>query len=352
MPIHSLAHRSRRRPAAAFTLVELLVVIAIIGILIALLLPAVQAAREAARRSQCTNSLKQLGLAHHNYHDTHRAFVFRKGGPSTSYGRLSGFVPLLPFLEQAPMYAQIKAGDSSQSIPPFGPKPWSSWTPWDIAPTTLSCPSDPGPGSTNTHIHNYAFSVGDSVAGINDATTVRGMFAATRCVRMADVTDGLSNTIMMSERLKLDFNPRTVANREVQQVLGTKMNVTANPPRNCANESDGGYFKAGQVKGRFGTWWTDGQSERNAFNTILPPNGPSCSEGGDVNADASSSVLPPSSRHPGGVNALMADGSVHFFSETIDTGDLSVNAPTSGASPYGVWGRLGSKDGGEPVTVP
>lgn len=169
---------------------------------------------------------------------------------------------------------------------------------------------------------------------------------------MADVADGLSNTILMSERLQSDFNSKSVADREVRQVLGIKINVSVNPPTGCRDHGSGGFFTAGSVKGKWGSWWTDGQAERVAFNTVLPPNGPSCSEGGDVNADASNSVLPASSRHPGGVDGLMADGSVSFFSETIDTGDLTKSAPSSGASPYGVWGRLGSKGGGEPVSVP
>ena len=134
-----------------FTLVELLVVIAIIGILIALLLPAVQAAREAARRSQCTNQLKQFGLALHNYHDTYKSFVYRKGGttgPSNdgtnNQYRRSGYISLLPFYEQGAMWDQIKSGPPAE-----GPAGWSGWTQWNDAPDMLLCPSDNGyPNST------------------------------------------------------------------------------------------------------------------------------------------------------------------------------------------------------------
>src|SRR3990170_655930 len=138
----------------AFTLVELLVVIAIIGILIALLLPAVQAAREAARRSQCTNNLKQLGLANHNYHDVVKAFPYGKGGttscaypgpPRCNYGRISGFIPLLSYLEQRPMYNQIMAGDIPGGRYPGGPAGWDGWAVWDVSPATIRCPSDPSP---------------------------------------------------------------------------------------------------------------------------------------------------------------------------------------------------------------
>jgi prepilin-type N-terminal cleavage/methylation domain-containing protein len=132
----------RRR---AFTLVELLAVIAIIGIRVALLLPAVQAAREASRRMSCTNNLKQLGVALHNYHDTFKSFVPRKQGTTgtiSNQGRLSGLVGLLPFIEQQPLYDAIKAGDPANGIPPGGPSAWSGWAVWDLAPTTLHCPSD------------------------------------------------------------------------------------------------------------------------------------------------------------------------------------------------------------------
>ncbi|MEN6493773.1 MAG: DUF1559 domain-containing protein [Thermoguttaceae bacterium] len=355
----------RRRSDAAFTLVELLVVIAIIGILIALLLPAVQAAREAARRSQCVNNLKQLGVAHHNYHDTHRALVFRKGGTSACTGsgyldgnctRLSGFIPLLPFIEQVPMYQQIQAGDATRAR--GGPAGWNSWPVWDTAPQALVCPSDgnsPGVSNTSGPYNNYAFSGGDQVENITNASTVRGLFGTTRCVRFADITDGLSNTIMMSERLKANMGPQTAAAGAIAHNLGTKIGITGgiSAPNLCRAETDGRFFtSSGQVRGYFGTRWTDGQGERVGFNTVLPPNGPGCTCDANTNADSGSAILPPSSRHPGGVNGLIADGSVRFFSETIDTGNLGVKAPTSGPSPYGVWGALGTKDGGETVNIP
>lgn len=361
-----LRKRADQRTDAGFTLVELLVVIAIIGILIALLLPAVQAAREAARRSQCTNNLKQLGLAHHNYADTHRTLVFRKGGSSTCTGsdyidgncsRISGFIPLLPFLEQAPMYQKIMAGDSSLGFPRGGPAPWKGWSAWDTSPSVLNCPSDPGPPSPTTKQNSYAFSVGDQVRDLISSERVRGIFGANKCVRFADITDGLSNTIMMSERLKANFSGKAIVAGEVLYVRGTKLSVDTilTSPGSCLSEIEGRYFKAGNAKGRAGSRWTDGQPDWIAFNTILPPNGPSCNEGTNNDGDSYHMVIPPSSLHPGGVNGLLADGSVRFISETIETGNLGTTAPTastSGVSPYGVWGALGSKDGGESVAVP
>src|SRR5688572_26703413 len=123
----------RRRQSAGFTLVELLVVIAIIGVLVALLLPAVQAAREAARRSQCSNALKQLGLALHNYADVFKVFPPRRGGTGSStppdnanQNRLSAFIPLLPFIEQKPLADSIAAGGTynGKTFPPNGPMVW------------------------------------------------------------------------------------------------------------------------------------------------------------------------------------------------------------------------------------
>ena len=106
------------------------------------------------------------------------------------------------------------------------------------------------------------------------------------------------------------------------------------------------------MKGFFGSLWPDGQPERVGFVTVLPPNAPSCINDTNVNADGASNLLSANSEHVGGVHCLLADGSVRFFSNSIDTGNLTlINNPGS-PSPYGVWGALGTKDGGDQATVP
>ena len=153
-----------------FTLIELLVVIAIIAVLIALLLPAVQQAREAARRTQCKNNLKQLGLALHNYHDTHGTLPIGSGitDPGGVGGRRqSGFVGMLPFIEQAPLYQQISGTYTNSGGTTWGPfqcEPWNtSYTPFTAKIPGFLCPSDADTtaggaiGKTN-----YMFSRGDS----------------------------------------------------------------------------------------------------------------------------------------------------------------------------------------------
>lgn len=331
-----------------------------------MLLPAVQAAREAARRSQCTNNLKQLGLANHNYHDVVKTFPFGKGGTGTSngaatnnWGRVSGFIPLLPYFEQKAMYDKIAAGDTTYPYP-YGPPGWYGWTVWDPAPAGLNCPSDPSPyNSTTAARNNYAFSRGDAVVSIRDATTSRGIYAYALTYSMADVRDGTSNTIMMSERVKGGLGgPQTAGAGQVEAKLADATNVTAitTTPNVCLSVATGPYLNSGQTyKVMFGTRYTDGQPQRTGFNTVLPPNAPNCAADADNNADSSSVIIPPSSRHPGGVNVLMTDASVRFISETIDTGTLSSAPPatnSTAASPYGVWGALGSKAGGESVAAP
>ena len=345
-----------RNSRRGFTLVELLVVIAIIGILIALLLPAVQQAREAARRIQCTNNLKQLGLALHNYHDTHGSFVPRKQGTSngsgnlSNRGRASGYIGLLPFLEQTAMYAQIYAGDATRN--PQGPAAWSGWAVWNDSPDMLLCPSATHTGSDRTYVTNYMFSVGDTIQNNRDKTNLRGLFQKKIGVKFKDITDGTSNTMAMSERLITIYNLGSMSGEiRINNGTATGMSGLQNNPGQCLAEDAGGYYaNPSAVKGRSGYRWTDGQTEKVGFTTVLPPNAPSCIQGGNKNGDGRHTVMSANSNHPGGVVTLRADGSIGFTTDTIDTGDLSLRNVTSGRSPYGVWGALGSKAGGEAIS--
>jgi prepilin-type N-terminal cleavage/methylation domain-containing protein/prepilin-type processing-associated H-X9-DG protein len=356
--------RSSVNAQAAFTLVELLVVIAIIGILIALLLPAVQAAREAARRAQCTNNLKQLGLALQNYNDITGAFPFRRGGTSGcgsspyiqgNCGRVSGFIPLLPFLEQQAMYNNIRGGGGiaagSGPAAPFGPAGWNSWNYWNYQVPMLLCPSDtmapPAPGAVGQN--NYAFSMGDSIYANRDSNAVRGMFGCgTQAVKLNMVTDGTSNTLAMSERMRANIALGSSQRVDVRMGAATGVSGLNTGPGVCLTQANGRYFSnPSMVRGYFGTLWTDGEPERVGVSTILPPNSPSCILDTTSAADGYSGVYAPSSNHPGGVTALMVDGSVRFINESINCGALGLPEVTQGPSPYGVWGAMGSRSGGE-----
>jgi len=344
-----------------FTLIELLVVIAIIAILIALLLPAVQQAREAARRTQCKNNLKQLGLALHNYHDVFGMFVLRKGGTNScnnavpardNCGRLSGFMGLMPYLDQAPLFNLVSAGGGTGNKPPGGPEGWAGWAEWNVTIPGLLCPSD-GLYANTIRGNSYVFNIGDSTRNVVNSMTVRGMFGRNRGVKIRDVIDGTSNTLAMSEHVRTNFAPQTNSRRLIVEgiALGaTDLNNGTNPGQCLSFVTGQRWAPSTSVKGKHGTSLWDGQAERCGFTTIIPPNGPSCAQGTNVNADSTHAVLAPTSLHTGGVHALMVDGAVRFISENIDTGDLTVTAPTqgeTGASPYGVWGALGTKAGGE-----
>ena len=353
-----------------FTLIELLVVIAIIAVLIALLLPAVQQAREAARRTQCKNNLKQLGLALHNYHDTFLYFPARRGGTcceatansldNSNRGRRSGLIAILPFIEQSALYQQIEAGDVANNIPPGGPEAWNGWSVWSVSLPGMQCPSDSYPKGVRQA--NYVFSFGDDIRSVNGTGVRRGLFAASGGPgslfggsQMGQISDGLSNTIAMSEKLKgsQGGGAASVPSDQMKYKVGivTGMSGLATNPGQCMTlKGAGGLFVAGHVgKAKHGTHFSDGQYERVGFSTILPPNAPSCAEGSNYNADSTISIVSPSSEHTGGVNALLADGSVRFISENINTGDLTSAFRAEGPSPYGVWGALGSKSGGDIV---
>ncbi|GAB6187662.1 DUF1559 family PulG-like putative transporter [Thermopirellula anaerolimosa] len=355
-----------RKFPPGFTLVELLVVIAIIGILIALLLPAVQAAREAARRSQCTNNLKQIALALHNYHDKYNVFPSLGQGPTagtppeekSTYGGLSAFVMLLPYLEQTALYNQWQAPQPPR-YNAWGPVPWYGWDfrPHNVQVPSILCPSDGSAGKIRDDgrpywwqgDNSYVFCWGDDVSvDWRGRSNPRGIFGGDSFVGMAGITDGTSNTLAVSEVV--------VSTRgDVRETHGNYVEnagdgtLRANPgiclqwkgPNNTITASAP---QIGELRGVHYGW---GAACVTGFNTVLPPNSIGCK--GYWSEWGSDHVMPPDSYHPGGVNAALADGSVRFISDTINTGNLAAPEVSGGPSPYGVWGALGTRMGRESV---
>lgn len=364
MPSYLLHGHPRCRSAKrGFTLIELLVVIAIIAVLIALLLPAVQQAREAARRSQCKNNLKQLGLALHNYHDVAGCFPYRAGGtdgPGSNTNHGSGFIMLLPYLDQGPLYNQISSPQTfnGQSFPAFGDNlnNASVYTPWMADIPTLLCPSSSnkkGLVGANYGLTHYGFSGGDSayhlvlqVVSVS-TTEVRGLFGLQTNRRMRDITDGASNTVAMGE-----IASAFTAGNDILGGAGQNLGLTVRDrPITCLTKvspANPALFDSSvTVSAIRGSRWARGLPVYTGINTILPPNSPTCQTDGF----ATSGQFPVSSMHVGGGHILMADGAVRFVSNNIHTGNLSLSdlRTRGGESPYGVWGALGSISGGEVV---
>ena len=373
---------SHQRAFKGFTLVELLVVIAIIGILIGLLLPAGQAAREAARRMQCTNNLKQLGLAVQNYHDANNALpaarsMLGKCGylhhaglngkyASTAAGPFSAQTHLLPYVEQAAVYQEL----ISYTDPNHSPRlehPWhggdhrTNYPALAAVITAFLCPSDGNATQPSNDTHytgrsNYMSSRGDSMwnnerhPGDESSgaakTGHRGVFHVGEFPSMAAVTDGTSNTVAWSESV----SGLGAVSRQIKGTIvntGSMYTGSGSNPGACLALKNGTELSKDSIAQSWrGQRWADGQILINGFTTTLPPNSPVCSHGTDNSWGSAS----PSSNHSGGVNAAMLDGSVRFVSETIDSGDAYSNAVSSGKSPYGVWGAMGSINGGETVT--
>lgn len=359
-----MKNQSRFRRKRAFTLIELLVVIAIIAVLIALLLPAVQQARESARRTQCKNNLKQLGLAIHNYHDVYNLVPFGSmlnGGPGGQ--RHSGFVAMLPYIDQAPLANLIANGGTAASVNGTQNYVGNSFVPWDgnhrgnfAKIPMLLCPSDGDSNQSGFGKANYTFSRGDQCWDTcpqwngNGGRGLRGFFlggqgaSGTRGFR--DVTDGLSNTIAMSERIKAKPNGNSILTGAISVTYG--QSTYRGNPGLCLGEVGAGkvYTNTANIRLWSGLRWSDGTNNFTGSTTILGPNRPSCTDPGNDDRDG---IQEPSSIHTGGVHVLMGDGTVRFINENISAGNPTAPSPLSGPSPYGIWGALGTVSGNENV---
>jgi prepilin-type N-terminal cleavage/methylation domain-containing protein len=301
---------------SGFTLVELLVVIAIIGVLVALLLPAVQAAREAARRSQCANNLKQIGLALHNYHDVHLVFppgiVDSNPGYNTTHqgwadntNGIAWSMLVLPFMEQGPLYDRVKSETSGFA------RHWERDLGWASAPIpaaregipTYNCPSDTmhliNSKRGNFGKTNYLGNSGNSAA-----VDRRGIFWPNSAVRIRDIRDGTANTAMVVERTGTTSMGRNCGEIGVSPAGATQL-IQCN--------WNAGLWIGARAIGSTVAWHpglnttdTDSFGGANLTYMINRSNrdwGPSWGNGSD---------------HPGGLQMVLCDGSVRFVSETID----------------------------------
>lgn len=358
--------RSRQGFRPAFTLIELLVVVAIIALLIGLLLPAAQNARESARRAQCINNLKQIALAVQNYHGDWNCLPL---GEMPGY--LSAHVAILPYLDQRNIYNSINF--IVLNIPGYGPAgrapAWMyavSQTAGETKVDTFLCPSEiyadrALPEWTDEHLEfwptNYAWNSG---TWWPSAKRWDGLFGRTLSddpkhpappdppiglIRFASVVDGLSMTLLVSEVAAGPLGPQSELSRtrysECYQVgpIGPTTSL-ANAVSMCESVD----WRTGPLP--FGYWrfkgypWMEGTLWRNWFNTARTPNRTCCVDGSLFNGPARDRnwwfmLKPASSYHPATVNAAMADGSVRTIKQTID--------------PH-IWMSLSTRDGREVVS--
>jgi len=303
-----------QRPGRAFTLIELLVVLAIIGIVVALLLPAVQSAREAARRAQCTNNLKQFGLAIHGYAANHAMVPV-----ATAMHGYSLHVALLPYLEQQVLYDAMNLEiDAPAAF--FG----ENSTSLNTSLSVLACPSDPVAVAETT---NYAGCLGNGF----DHPSVAGAFSG-RITWLAGIRDGLSSTLALSEFLVNHPNPISA---DPERLYHLPFDYTTIQATSAADFADRCLALRSMKPSPtpFKGWvWMFGEPEKTLFDTFLPPNSPNCR-----NTPGSTEVYSTttaSSLHPGGVSAAFLDGHVRFVRDSV--------APE-------IWRSLGTGNGGEVV---
>ncbi len=343
----------RRR--SAFTLIELLVVIAIIAILIGLLLPAVQKVREAASRMKCENNLHQIGLACHMYNDTYHVLPYGKGHDyhgsvntpnAPIYPRWSVHALLLPFIEQGNLYNSIDftyppetpgMGGVVNFMPAYQNPQRQNAVPCRFAVPIYLCPSDGAPVSgdwpgQNSYLGNmgttYMCDVNENNPSQLDPTaSADGVFYYLSKVTFAAVTDGLSNTVFFSEKLRGLGNPNPYRDMYIMHVASSMNQAYAqcqatNPQTATPLTSKQGYS------------WVMGEMCCTTYNHVSLPNTTTCASTGFPGTMANMAmIVPPSSQHTQGINCLMGDGGVRFVDNGIS---------------LATWRSIGSRNDGIP----
>ena len=295
-----------------FTLIELLVVIAIIAILIALLLPAVQQAREAARRMSCKSNMRQLGIALHNYADVHRAFPMNRTGKT--YYNWSGLAMIAPYIEEANLYNMLDFDEAPYTTVVGGTLRADGTANLEAAQSVVEvflCPSDPAGviSDENYGPTNYMFNVGSG--RVNDGAIGSsggepdGISYEASSVRFADIIDGTSNTIAISESTIGLGGSKAPYETTVRQHIRSSSYF----PACVATAADDVWY------GDRGESWIKGSFPFAAMTIHFTPNW----EGGDcLTGNSTQALMGPRSYHTGGAHILLCDGHVRFISDSID----------------------------------